>query len=69
MRAPMVEIRAFLDPIVRNAMTKRGLDGAADEETLLGHLLNVTDGMHSIHFLMLLKLNARLRDRYEGDCG
>ena len=48
LQAPMTEVREFIDPIVRNAMTKRNLDGTGDEETLLGHLLSVTDGMRSI---------------------
>lgn len=66
-RGPMAEIREFLDPIVRNAMTKRGLDGKTDEETLLGHLLNVTDGMHSIPFFDCFQIICR--ERYADDRG
>lgn len=42
---PMVEIRGFIEPIVRNAMKKREHGGDKDDQTLLGHLLNATDGL------------------------
>ncbi|KAF8481444.1 CYP63 cytochrome P450 monooxygenase-like protein [Gautieria morchelliformis] len=48
LQAPMAEIRAFIDPIVRNAMNKRKADGTKDEKTLLGHLLDVTGDMKVI---------------------
>ena len=44
MKGPMTEIKSFIEPIVRNALKKRERDGAKEEETLLGHLLSVTDG-------------------------
>ena len=52
LRAPMAEIRAFIDPIVRGAMARREVDGTRDEETLLGHLLDVTDGV-CVHALVV----------------
>lgn len=43
----MVVIKGFIDPIVKAAMRKRGeVDPSQkDEQCLLEHLLNVTDGM------------------------
>lgn len=46
MKGPMTEIKSFIEPIVRNAIRKRELDGIKDEETLIGHLLGVTDGAY-----------------------
>jgi hypothetical protein len=43
-KEPMAEIKSFIDPIVRNAIKKRERGGTKDEETLLSHLLDVTDG-------------------------
>lgn len=45
MTGPMAEIRSFIDPIVRNAITMREKGGTTDGETLLRHLLDVTDGL------------------------
>lgn len=43
----MAEIKGFIEPIVRNEMKKRERDGIKDEKTLLGHLLDVTDGVYT----------------------
>ncbi|KAF8585830.1 cytochrome P450 [Ramaria rubella] len=48
MKTPMEEIKGFIDPIVRNAMKKQEFGGIKDEETLLGHLLDVTKDMKVI---------------------
>jgi hypothetical protein len=57
LQAPMAEIRAFIDPIVRNAMNKRSADGTKDEETLLGHLLDVTGGMPPYNLIKFILSN------------
>jgi hypothetical protein len=51
MKGPMAEIKSFIEPIVRNAIKNRERDGVKDQETLLGHLLGVTDGVYMCPYL------------------
>ena len=49
---PMAVIRKVLDPIVENALQKGGKGPTGDNveaETLLSHLVKLTDGKHPIH--------------------
>lgn len=55
MAGPMAEVKGFIEPIVRNATKKRERDGIKDEKTLLGHLLDVTDGAYTYPILCSLK--------------
>ncbi|KIJ39899.1 hypothetical protein M422DRAFT_257217 [Sphaerobolus stellatus SS14] len=43
MKEPMKDVRAFVDAIIRNAMRERDRKGVKQGETLLSHLLDVTD--------------------------
>ena len=45
-------IGKVLDPIIENALKKGGMDHAGDDsegDTLLSHLVKLTDGNHRIH--------------------
>lgn len=57
---PMAVIEEVLDPIIENALKKKGEKKASaaganlDGETLLSHLVNLTDGKLSFHAPVLL---------------
>ena len=51
---PITVIRKVLDPIIENALTKRDKELEADDtegDTLLSHLVKLTDGKHHVRLL------------------
>ena len=82
---PMAVIGKVLDPIIENAIKKKGekrassADDNTDGETLLSHLVKLTDGEHRfrLFFLRTLRLprsqdysrrNNQHHDCWEGYC-
>ena len=60
---PMAVVGEVLDPIIENAIKKKGEKRAncvadpLEGETLLGHLVNLTDGEHSFCFFLFSVLH------------
>lgn len=60
--ADMQEVRGFIEPVVREAMAKRARGVVAgQEDSLLQHLLNVTQGEHAVPSLFVAHCAADMK--------